>query len=265
MRTFVISLKTSLDRRARVDELMARHRLAFEYFDAIDPRVDRHAILDFYDAAKCRRLKGYGLTDAELGCFASHYSLWQLCAKADRPMLILEDNFELRGNLGTRLAALEAKVGTYDVLKLGGVFERPRVAVDRLDDEYEIVRHPKGIRGTSAYVISPDRATAWAAQAPGFFEPVDNFTEAEWRTRLPVFSIHPWLVARTKTASVIGARKRRSRTGAAAKLVPELYRGYTRARQWLYHATSKGTAGFPADRRRAGRRQLAAPLDDRDG
>lgn len=243
MRIFIISLKTSHDRRARVEALMAEHGLGFEFFDAVDLRDDRHPILDMYDASKSRRLKGYELTGTELGCFASHYSLWRTCADLGRPILILEDNVDFRSDIRLRLPLLAEKVAAYGVLKLGGVFDHPHVAVGRLDDEHQIVRHPRGTRGTSAYVVSPERARAWSAIVPGFFEPVDNFMETEWRTRLPVFSIYPWLAVRTNTGSVIGERKKRTRTGFTAKLVPELYRGYTRARQALYHATSRRLTG----------------------
>lgn len=242
MYTVVVSLPSSVERRAEIDSMMAAHGLDFEYFDAVDVRNGPHPLLALYDGAKSRRLKGYELTDAEIGCFASHYSLWRRCADLDEPILILEDNVEIRGDLDSRLALLEEKVVDFGVLKLAGVFERPHVTVDRLDDRYEIVRNNKGTRGTSAYLISPDRAKAWLALAPGFFEPVDNFMESEWRTRLPVYSIHPWLAARRKTASIIGDRKKRAASGITSKLLPEIYRGYARARQRLYSFSAAGRA-----------------------
>lgn len=219
---------------------MAERNLDFEFFDAVIVRNGPHPFLASYDAAKSRRLKGYELTDPELGCFASHHSLWRKCSELGQPILVLEDNVEIRGDLSSRLPSLENKAKTFGVLKLGGVFEQPHVAVDTLDDEYEIVKNSKGTRGTSAYVISPDRARAWLPLVPGFFEPVDNFMESEWRTRSPVYSIYPWLAARTRTDSVIGDRKKRTKSGIVPKIVPEIYRGYTRARQALYHLKHPG-------------------------
>ncbi|HDZ9284767.1 TPA: glycosyltransferase family 25 protein, partial [Vibrio cholerae] len=93
MKIYVISLKNSLDRRASIEQQMTSHGLKFEFFDAIDGRIDPpHPLFANYDYTKRLWLtSGKMPMRGELGCYASHYLLWQKCVELNAPIVVLED------------------------------------------------------------------------------------------------------------------------------------------------------------------------------
>ncbi|TOK94512.1 glycosyl transferase, partial [Vibrio parahaemolyticus] len=76
--------------------------------------------------------------------------------------------------------------------------------------KYKLIANLKGACGTSAYAITPTTAERYLKQIDGFFEPVDDFMDNEWRTNQTIYSYFPPLVSRSNTASTIGKRKVKS-------------------------------------------------------
>ncbi|ELB2826660.1 glycosyltransferase family 25 protein, partial [Vibrio parahaemolyticus] len=76
MKIYVINLKESVERREQVRKVLSS--VDFEFFDAENIKKDpEHFIYTLYDEKKTRKYKGYTLTIPELGCWASHISLWK--------------------------------------------------------------------------------------------------------------------------------------------------------------------------------------------
>lgn len=234
MQIFIISLRDSVSRRANVTKEL--HNVSFKFFDAVDLRSnDNHEILNLYNQNKTVFLKGYKLTKAELGCFASHYELWKKCIELDEPILIFEDNLHLQGNLGNQLANIYKLTNKFGLIKLTNTFTRKFITVDEIDTKYKLISNLKGGCGTGAYCISPSVAEKYIELCPSFFEPVDDFMENEWRTQSTIFSYYPNLVARSETASVIGSRKDKSERTLKQKIGSIVYRLYRQIRQTFYN------------------------------
>ncbi|WP_232060920.1 glycosyltransferase family 25 protein [Vibrio taketomensis] len=120
MKVFVISLKSSIERRNYTSQVLDRQSITFEFFDAEDINRDsEHFIFKLYNEKKSKRFKGYALTKPELGCFASHISLWRKCIDLNENILIMEDNFELSGNLKHQIANINQLTSDYGLVKIG--------------------------------------------------------------------------------------------------------------------------------------------------
>ena len=103
-RRYVISLKDSLNRRASVTEELKKVNMDFIFFDAIDGRKDFEFLMN--DTIKNGILDKEAYTKlcpGELGCFLSHYKIYQkeYTQKGDKDywILIMEDDIKFSSKL----------------------------------------------------------------------------------------------------------------------------------------------------------------------
>lgn len=96
---FVINLERSVERRKFMQNQFDTLQNQFDtpihvsFFSAIDGNSQpEHPLFSRYNDQKRLSRKGYSMTRSQLGCFASHYSLWQKCVELNHPILILEDD-----------------------------------------------------------------------------------------------------------------------------------------------------------------------------
>lgn len=238
MKIFVISLRSSIERRAYVRK--ALKDIDFTFFDADNLSEDPdHFIYQLYSPNKTRMLKGYTLTTTELGCFASHISLWKKCVELNEIILILEDSIELLNDFRHYLSVIDNLAKELGIIKLYSIFHRKTKLVKKVDSKYNVVSNLKGGCGTQAYAITPEVALAYLDLAQNFFEPVDDFIETEWRTKQTVYSLMPELVKRRHVASTIGPRKDKHNLSLIRKFNTEFYRVYKKIRQLSYNVIHK--------------------------
>ncbi|NQZ33593.1 MAG: glycosyltransferase family 25 protein [Oceanospirillaceae bacterium] len=235
MKTFVISLERSQDRRASVQALLEREKVKFWFFNAIDIKTDDCNIALKYNAIKTLRVKGYRLTNAELGCFASHICLWEKCVELNEPIFILEDNIQLNDSLHRYIEYGEKNIEMLGVLKFGAIFDFKFLAIDKVLANRSLVKYNKGACGTSSYMITPLAAKNYLLKSEFFFEPVDNFMDKEWFTGQPLYTLNPSVISRNSSISTIGSRKDKSKQHFLGKLHAELYRINVRVRQLVFN------------------------------
>ena len=95
-RLFVINLDRSPDRRQFMSEQFSRLRLHFEFCRAVDGGALTERDLAPYDREKRWRAFGCDLTANEIGCYLSHYRLYERIVEEKIPRaVILEDDTEL--------------------------------------------------------------------------------------------------------------------------------------------------------------------------
>jgi glycosyl transferase family 25 len=117
MKIFVISLRGEQARRAYVQRELSDAGLPFRFFDAIEGTVaEQHfaAIRPWSFLINARRRPTLG----EIGCYASHRSLWRHCIELGEPILVLEDDCELAANFAAALKRIEALTRKYGFVRL---------------------------------------------------------------------------------------------------------------------------------------------------
>ena len=93
MRIFVVSLQSRLDRK----QLFAKtNQIRYEVYDAVNGlSIDHEELLGMgFDTNKdwIDPINKTHLTHGEVGCFMSHYELWDQCISLNEPIIILEDD-----------------------------------------------------------------------------------------------------------------------------------------------------------------------------
>ena len=72
MKSFVVSLKTAVDRRTHIENQFMQQGIDFSFFDAIEPQQ-----VEGIAAQLAIRIDNSHLSQGELGCLFSHILLWK--------------------------------------------------------------------------------------------------------------------------------------------------------------------------------------------
>ena len=227
MKTFVISLKRSTDRRARITKTLGDANIEFEFFDAIDASMPNFKYSERRAPKQTKLRFGYQLLESELACFASHFSLWEKCTALNEPLLILEDNCDISPLFSEKQALFEQLVNKYHFIKLFSMFKKKYTPIEKIDSTSEIVYYHERTCGIQSYLISPYAAKQFIKNASRFIDPVDNYMEKPWRHGISTYSFKPDLVTRAKIESTIGSnRKVKVKLPIWRKAIVEIFRAY---------------------------------------
>jgi len=94
MKTFVVYLsgnEFSVQMTAETEESLKKFKIEYELFDGVvgNAGID---ILKSFNVAPSAYVATKEWTAGTIGCLASHYLLWDKCAKQDEPFLVLEQD-----------------------------------------------------------------------------------------------------------------------------------------------------------------------------
>ncbi len=176
----IVNLPSRADRREHLAAQMAPlGDYPYGFFPAVHgARQPDHPLFSHYDPAARERVKGRGnpLKPSQLGCFASHYLLWQECVESGAPLIVVEDDAILRSNFGDFLALAPEIARRWPLVWLHGNDKGgrdPSVAVDRAGP-FVLHKKLKGHFRTVAYLITPAGAEALLRHCETWIYPVDD-------------------------------------------------------------------------------------------
>lgn len=92
VKIFIINLPTSTDRKKNISEQLSSMNLEYHLFPAVNGKTDNHPLLSHYDDGLSQKFRSKSLTKGQLGCYASHYLLWEKCVKLNEPIIVIEDD-----------------------------------------------------------------------------------------------------------------------------------------------------------------------------
>lgn len=240
MKTFVISLKKSIDRRERIQKSLAQAGIDFMFFNAIDANKDQFINSDKIASHKTIRRFGYALTRGEIACYASHHLMWEKCVELNEPILVLEDNGLFSEQLQHCFPLFDHLISKYDFIKLGGTHQtstKPAKTklVEPINADISLIRYCKRDSGARGYLITPKAAKKFIKNSTEFIEPVDDYMEKPWRHSIKSYCFTPNLVMRAAIPSIIGSnRKNKEKMTSMNRLLKEAYKAYEKIRYRLY-------------------------------
>ena len=204
---YVISLARAAARRAAVRERLDALGLGYEVVNAVDgavadPALYRHRLRQ--DLARRRRKRE--LSIGEIGCYLSHYQLWQrIVAEQTECALVLEDDAAPNGDFAAVVGGL-LEVGVHwdvVILHTHRAKEIQTIARGVGGTKTDLGRSTSEIYGTAGYLIRPRAARKLLHVCREISEQVDVAWSKWWRTGLAFYCVKPAVVLEAEEESTI--------------------------------------------------------------
>lgn len=221
VKIYVVSLVNS-DRRHDFTSTLKKSDIPFEFFDAIDGANSEHSVLRHYNEKKRLLRKNYPLLSGEIGCFASHYLLWEKCLITNEPIIILEDDAYPTKDFLLVLKQWKKLVAMNGVVKLYDSYKPKFKLISKIDKGINVVKSVKRTRGTVAYMLTPEAASKLLRKAQIWVDPVDDYMDSEWIHGAPVYSVRPNCFKLRKVASTIDRISKKPKSSFFLKIRREL-------------------------------------------
>jgi len=246
---FLINLDRDSDRLERMRREFYRVGLSFERLPAISgtdlPPAQKPYFCDSNGA-----IASTGLRRGEIGCYASHLSVWrQIVDRNLGPaVLVCEDDLTLPDNSAELLDSLiPAAPKGWDIIRLSS-FPRKAVShVARLAGDYQLVRYWKIPVLTGAYLVS--RNGAEKLLRPGLrTDPVDVEVSRPWLFGIDAYGVVPTPIIQNidkSTIDIMDDRNHVHRNRAQLKRLHDKTRNFPRkVRRWWYNLRTMGPIDF---------------------
>nr|WP_120904081.1 glycosyltransferase family 25 protein [Helicobacter pylori] len=107
----------------------------------------------FYVLKHCGKRMGFG----ELGCYASHYSLWQKCIELNEAICILEDDIIVKERFKESLEFCDKHINELGYIRLMHLEENVAKQKTFIKGVSQILHFKDGL-GTQGYVLAPKAA-----------------------------------------------------------------------------------------------------------
>ncbi|MBV6274121.1 glycosyltransferase family 25 protein [Alcaligenaceae bacterium CGII-47] len=196
----IISLREAHDRRAFMHEQMQSLGLAYTFFDAVHGTQNPdHALFKKYNDARRLRLRGTGssLRLSQLGCFASHYLMWERCVQGGEPIIVLEDDALLTPLFMSFYAHAGQFAQHYGLVWLQPsrkVQNQAGLVLEQIGP-FTVKKFAKGFSGTTGYLITPRAAQALLDYAAEWVYPVDNTMDRFYEHGIEAIGVDPVCLA----------------------------------------------------------------------
>lgn len=194
MKIFVISLPDALERRERAARQLGELGLAFEFFDAMrGEQVMADGYFDGCDEEEWLLNTGHPMSLGEVGCFASHRSMWQKCVELGEPIMIMEDDFQLLPGFADAVEKVAGNISDCGFIRLQSETRAKKQRVAALGD-YTLWRYTKVPHSCMCNSVTPEVAQNLVEQTNAIYEPVDVFIKKFWVHGQTIFGISPYTV-----------------------------------------------------------------------
>lgn len=236
---FVISLKKSKDRRDSINAQLVAQDIPFSFFDAIDGNDSHQPLFKRYNYKKRLWLtSGKMPSKGEIGCYASHYSLWQQCVTLNQPILIIEDDATICSNAGKILPFIKQKIEQYGFLRLEAVGKCTVMPVEQTK-QYIISHISNNFWGTRAYAIAPWTAKKLLMKSESWSIPVDNYIGANFIHGIESYYLSPDFAEDTHLFDSTIQNADGHNTPLYRKPSRELYTAYCQIKHYLHNRKIK--------------------------
>lgn len=212
MKAFCITLEGCKDRQENTLATLANIGIGCELFFGVDARKDTHDLLNRLDAKNFEYNMGRPCIAGEVGCYASHYLLWQKCVELGEPIIIFEDDFSIDNEtfLNTLQIAKE-NIDACGYIRTENTSRRGKSYTIKDYGKQRLIKYLKVPQCTTSYAISPKAAQAFIDASDQFQYPVDVFLRNVWLHKQPMFGICQAGLRGGSQPSIIGNRKRKGK------------------------------------------------------
>jgi len=162
------------------------------FFDAI--RGDRgYECFEGYDHRQTLINMGREASAGEIGCYASHRSLWKRCVSDNEPIVIMEDDAKIQAGFLPSLRKVERLIPGYGFIRLQseGPNRQVRAVPVEMVGQSVLYYYQAFPYGAMCYAIAPEVAASFIDKSHVFTGPVDLFIKRFWDHGQPLFALSP--------------------------------------------------------------------------
>lgn len=161
----------------------------YECLAAIDG-IDGLGFFESVDSARYLINAGHPPAEREIGRYASHLYLWNLCVALDEPILVIEGSAELEAWFTEALQAIHALVDPYGLIRLDARARVPARPVDAFGRF--TLSDCAGAPGCAAsYAVAPICARAFIRASRVVVGPVEFFIQQSRLHGRPLYALSP--------------------------------------------------------------------------
>lgn len=207
--------------------------LPLTFFQAVNGR-EPNALFAHVNPEKRMAYKGRPFKPGEIGCWASHYLLWQRCLESGKPMIVLEDDVVIDPGLQGLVRSLPQLPEGIDYFRLHASDDPSREWATFAG--LSIHRYWRSPMGSFGYYLAPAAAGRFLRHAQEWILPVDNYMDLAWLHGVECLGLKPGLIHTPgdfeSTISADGRGK--IKLGPKALATREAFRLWLHAR-WSLH------------------------------
>jgi glycosyl transferase, family 25 len=199
----VINLERATARREKFTQDAKDASVEWEFFKAYTGIAEP---LRYDERAAVRRF-GVPLTVPEIGCYTSHYKVWEWFMSTDYDQLIvMEDDVLVEWTVIRELIKHDFRKIGVDRLHFFFMypFKSKTVILRFLSRHIHLLRAPGIYGGTQGYLLTRRAAERLLAEGKDIRLPVDHFFARYWIHRLLTYTLFPFPVIERFGASTIG-------------------------------------------------------------
>ncbi|MFC3031004.1 glycosyltransferase family 25 protein [Pseudoalteromonas fenneropenaei] len=196
---FVINMESSIERWATTQARLQEIGLEGQRFPAtVGKLLTEQELEQWYDRARNAKHHHRPQTLGEIGCYISHYRIWQKVVDEQIPFcIVLEDDLTIEPHLNEVLEQL-ARLQHWDLIKLSDDRANPFIDTKTLSNKLTLGNYLKVPNGCQGYAVSLCGAKKLLARKP-FFRPVDVDMQFHSELQLQLMGIQPYPVAEDRS------------------------------------------------------------------
>ncbi|WP_318499127.1 glycosyltransferase family 25 protein [Photobacterium leiognathi] len=190
---FVINIPSSIERKENIARQLTELGLAFHIFEAVNGHKDKSPLFELYDEKKSQLYRGKTLSKGQLGCYASHYLLWQKCIELGKPIIVLEDDALIYENeFQDLINNIQAIPQHFECIRL---FDNKRPSfkhnVEKKLTHTEIHKFNRGHMSATGYFLTPEGAKKFLEHSQSWYLAVDIYMDRFWVNGVDVYGTYP--------------------------------------------------------------------------
>ena len=240
----MISLTTSERRRAVFTARAREADIPWSFFDAVSTLAPGLV----HDETAVLKATGRPLQRGEIGCYSSHFTLWQHLESDDaKQYIILEDDVIVEWNLLNIIAQHDFSASGHHYIRLFQkrqtpfVLRRNRFIIPN-GSLSQLLDHPYGTQG---YVITREGAARMRKACERVVRPIDNQMDRYWEHGIPNLAFFPFPIMEEFVPSTIGNERFTTHLTTVkgqkmANMVDTLKRRSANLSIYLSHAVRRG-------------------------
>lgn len=200
---FVINLLKSIERKNFIGQQFSQLekeniKINYQFFPAINGKENADFYLfKKYNAQKRFQRKGNYMNLSQLGCFASHYLLWEKCIELNQPIIILEDDAIIKSNFSDVYHFISTQT-EFEFLWLSCPAPARQTQKNKIirtiNENCRIHQFYTGWGNTTAYYITPKAAQKLLHYTSEWVYEVDITMERYWENKLNYLGVQPFCI-----------------------------------------------------------------------